>query len=85
VEARGQLIARGRDPVVVVCAWCDHYGRAHGAARAPQSRHWRAVSHEYVRAQKRAGAASHGVCTACRALVAQEWGMDAPPRVPLSA
>jgi hypothetical protein len=65
---------------IVVCAWCAHYGRAHSAARAPLGGEWHSVSHEYARAQKRTGTASHGVCAACKPLVARDWGIDVPPR-----
>ena len=69
-----------RPPVLIVCAWCRHYGRPQGAVRAAGSGRWRTVSHEYAGTERAAGAASHGLCTACRRLVQQEWGLDGVPR-----
>jgi hypothetical protein len=71
----GLIPVQGSRPAVIVCAWCEANGRAVGAAKAPQSSDWHPVSHEYVRAQKRAGRASHGICPTCRPGVLEEWGL----------
>ncbi|MGH2355250.1 MAG: hypothetical protein ACRDJN_26875 [Chloroflexota bacterium] len=68
-------------PAIIVCAWCEANGRARGAARSPSSPRWHAVSHDYARAQKAAGRASHGICPACRSLVQQAWGLGASTAV----
>ncbi|MDQ3701673.1 MAG: hypothetical protein M3442_12255 [Chloroflexota bacterium] len=66
---------RRRNPTVVVCAWCEANGHTQGAARAPTSAEWQAVSHEYARNFKRAGLASHGICPRCLPLVLKAWGL----------
>jgi hypothetical protein len=73
----GARLAVGRlaRPLVIVCAWCEANGLAHGAARDPASSDWWAVSHEFVRDAKHDGRTSHGICPVCRQLVLSDWGL----------
>ena len=53
------------EPKVVVCAWCESYGRELAAVRPVDNRYWIAVSHDFARVAAQAGVASHGICTVC--------------------
>jgi hypothetical protein len=68
--------------VVLVCAWCRHFGQPTGIVRPVSSRRWWPVSHTAARAYNQAGLASHGVCPICRPLLAREWGIDLPAALP---
>ena len=66
--------APAEQPAVIVCAWCQQSGRPQGAARERRTGRWRPVPHAYVRALTAAGVASHGLCTACAAIILQKIG-----------
>ena len=65
--------ARGTQPDVVVCAWCQRGSGAEVAVRAPHETDWVVVARDDVRAFAKAGNVSHGVCPACRASVLESW------------
>jgi hypothetical protein len=54
-----------REPRLVVCAWCEYHGHKQAAVRPADHTSWLAASHDFARVVKRAGLASHGICTAC--------------------
>jgi len=72
--AESEVLAQ--DGTVVICAWCQQFGRPQAAARPQHSRDWYPVSHEYARARAAGGRASHGLCPACLPAVARDWGLE---------
>ena len=68
---------RNTEPRVVACAWCAQQGRPVVAVRPPDTRGWRDGSPAFARVLKLAGLASHGICPACRPVVAAEWALPA--------
>ena len=67
--------ARYESPRVMICSWCPRADQqVIGVRPLDTTAAWYYGSIAFARALKAAGLASHGVCSACRAALAVEWG-----------